>query len=71
MYADLFGIEKSDGNLSSHIYNASLGAQWHFAKKLGFGAEYSSTRGKIDGDTRKENLDPKIEDPTVYLTARL
>ena len=70
MYADLFGIEKSDGNPSSHIYNASLDAKWHFTKKLGFGAEYSSTRGKIDGDSRTDNLDPNREDLTVYLPAR-
>ena len=70
MYADLFGIEKSDGNLSGHIHNASLGAKWHFAKKLGFGAEYSSTWVKIDGHNRDENLDLKMEGPTVYLTVR-
>lgn len=70
MYVDLSGIEKSGGNLSGHIYNASLGAEWYFAKNLGIGAEYSSTRIKIDGDSSTGNLDLKMDGPTVYLKAR-
>ncbi|MEO7185917.1 MAG: hypothetical protein ABIY86_11470 [Rhodoferax sp.] len=70
MYVDLSGIEKSGGDLSGHIYNASLGAEWYFAKNFGIGAEYSSTQVKVDGDGSNGNLDLKMDGPTVYLKAR-
>lgn len=70
MYVDASGIEKIGGNLSGRIYNASLGAEWYFAKNVGIGAEYSSTRINIDSDGSNGTLDLRMDGPTIFLKAR-
>lgn len=71
MYADVSGIEKLGGSVSGSIYNAALGGEWYFAKNFGIGAEYSSTRIKIDSDgSSGGKLDLKLDGPTVFLKAR-
>ncbi|MES2583413.1 MAG: hypothetical protein V4627_11905 [Pseudomonadota bacterium] len=70
LYVDLSGIEKSGGNLNGHIYNAAIGGEWYFAKKIGVGVEYSATRVKIRVDGNNERLDLRMNGPTVFLKAR-
>ena len=70
MYVDVSGIEKTGGNLSGRIYNASLGAEWYFAKNVGIGAEYSSTRINIHSDGSNGILDLRMDGPTIFLKGR-
>ena len=71
MYVDVSGIEKLGGSVSGSIYNAALGGEWYFAKNFGIGAEYSSTRIKIESDgSSGSKLDLKMDGPTVFLKAR-
>ena len=71
MYVDVSGIEKLGGSVSGSIYNAALGGEWYFAKNFGIGAEYSSTRIKIESDgSSGGKLDLKMDGPTVFLKAR-
>ena len=70
MYVDTSGVEKSGGNLHGHIYNAALGAEWYFLKNIGMGAEYGTTRVRIDDNGGNANLDLKLNGPTVFLKAR-
>jgi len=70
MYLDLSGVEKNSGNLSGHIYNASLGAEWFFAKNIGVGAEYTATRIRLDDASDSADLHMNLNGPTVFLRAR-
>ena len=70
MYLDLSGVEKKGGNLTGHIYNAALGAEWYFLKNVGIGAEYSANRIRLSDANDGANLDLKLNGPTVFLKAR-
>ena len=70
LYADISGIEKLGGNLSGHIYNAAIGAEWYFMKNLGVGAEYSATRIQINGEGNNQHLSLNMDGPTIFLKAR-
>jgi hypothetical protein len=70
MYVSLSGVERGNGNLNGHIYNAAIGAEWYFTKNMGFGAEYSATRVKINADDNNETLDLKMNGPSVFFKAR-
>lgn len=70
MYVDLSGVEKAGGNLTGHIYNAALGAEWYVTKKFGVGLEYSATRIKIRSDGNNERLDLNMEGPSIFLKTR-
>ena len=70
MYLDVSGVEKHNGNLSGHIYNASLGAECFFAKNIGVGAEYTATRVRLDDKSDGANLNMNLNGPSVFLRAR-
>lgn len=70
MYLDLSGVEKNSGNLSGHIYNASLGAEWFFAKNIGLGAEYTATRIRLDDASDGADLHMNLNGPSLFLRAR-
>jgi len=70
MYLDLSGVENKDGNVTGHIYNAALGAEWYFMKNVGVGAEYSLNRIRLSDANDGANLDMKLNGPAVFLKAR-
>jgi hypothetical protein len=70
MYVDLSGVEKRGGNLTGHIYNAALGAEWYFLKNVGIGAEYSATRIRLNDAGDGANLDMNLNGPSLFLKAR-
>jgi hypothetical protein len=70
MYLDLSGVERKGGNVTGHIYNAALGAEWYFMKNVGVGAEYSVNRIRISDANDGANLDMKLNGPAVFLKAR-
>jgi hypothetical protein len=70
MYVDLSGVEKSGGNLTGHIYNAAIGAEWYFARHFGVGAEYSATRVQVNMDGGNGQLDLRLDGPTIFMKAR-
>lgn len=70
MYLDLSGVEKKGGNVTGHIYNAALGAEWYFMKNVGVGAEYSMNRIRLNDADDGANLDMKLNGPAVFLKAR-
>lgn len=71
-YADVSGIKKTGGSLEGHIVNASLGVEWFPWQNVGFGAEYSATRIKLDADRDlySANADIKLHGPSAYLRVR-
>jgi hypothetical protein len=72
VYLDASGVKKNGGNLSGHIVNAALGVEWFPWHNVGVGAEYATTRIKLDQDKRAyaANLDIKLNGPAAYLRMR-
>ncbi len=70
LHVDLSGVEKTGGNTTGHIYNSAIGAEWYFGKHFGLGAEYSATRISINDDGNHENLNIKLDGPTIFLKTR-
>lgn len=71
-YVDVSGIKKNGGSLNGHIANASVGVEWFPWQNLGFGAEYSATRIKLDSDRDgyDANADIRLNGPSAYLRLR-
>jgi hypothetical protein len=72
MYFNASGVRKSGGNLNGHIYDAALGTEWFPWKNIGFAAEYSYTRIKLNQDKRLYDLalDMKLNGPAAYVRFR-
>lgn len=72
MYFDASGVKKNGGNLYGHIYNASLGLQWFPTDHFGISAEYGINRIRLHQkhDDYKDDLDLKLDGPSVFATFR-
>lgn len=72
LYADISGVYKSNGSISGHIYNASLGFEYYPWRNLGFGVEYGAQRIKIEADKSSFDgeLNVRLSGPSLFLKAR-
>lgn len=71
MVADVSGVKKNGGKLSGHIYGASLGAEWFFAKNVGLMADYGIQRIQLSRNgTRDADLKVRLTGPSAYLKVR-
>lgn len=72
MYFDAAGVFKGGGQLSGHIYNASLGVQWLPLERLGLALEYgvNSIHIKQEHDHYNDSLDLQLYGPSAFVYLR-
>jgi hypothetical protein len=72
MYINASGVKKNGGNLNGHIYDTAIGVEWFPWQNVGFGAEYSYTRIKLNQEKTAYDLDldMKLNGPSAYVRFR-
>ncbi|HET7267760.1 MAG TPA: hypothetical protein VFJ15_06580 [Oleiagrimonas sp.] len=72
MYLDAAGVFKGGGDLSGHIYNASLGVKWLPVEHLGFALEYAVNSIHIEQEHEyyTDSLDVQLNGPSAFVYLR-
>lgn len=72
VYAQASGIRKNGGTLSGNIHDARVGIEWFPWHNLGLGAEYGTTRIRLDreGSDYAADLDLDLEGPALFVRMR-
>lgn len=72
VYAQASGIRKNGGALSGHIHDARVGIEWFPWRSVGLGAEYGTTRIRLDreGSRYSADLDIDLDGPALFARVR-
>lgn len=72
VYLDASGVKKNGGHLSGHLYDARAGVEWFPWHNVGIGAEYGTTRIKLNRDSARydANVDIDLNGPSLFARMR-